>query len=87
MPEVEVSTPANTPEPIGPYNHVARVGDFITVGGVAGVDPATGQLAGATSSRKLARSSTDRVGRASPRAASSRRDTDTHSRRVQHLRA
>lgn len=47
MPEVEVSTPANTPEPIGPYNHVARVGDFIAVGGVAGVDPATGQLAGA----------------------------------------
>jgi 2-iminobutanoate/2-iminopropanoate deaminase len=46
MPKVEVSTPANTPEPIGPYDHVAKVGGFITVGGVAGVDPATGQLAG-----------------------------------------
>ena len=48
MPEVETSTPPNTPEPIGPYNHIAKVGDFITVGGTAGVDPATGRLAGAT---------------------------------------
>ncbi len=43
---VETSTPANTPTPIGPYNHLARVGQFITIGGTAGVDPATGQLAG-----------------------------------------
>jgi 2-iminobutanoate/2-iminopropanoate deaminase len=46
MPNVETSTPANTPAPIGPYNHVARVDRFITIGGTAGVDPATGQLAG-----------------------------------------
>jgi 2-iminobutanoate/2-iminopropanoate deaminase len=46
MPEVETSTPANTPEPIGPYNHVAKVGTWITIGGTAGVNPATGQLAG-----------------------------------------
>jgi 2-iminobutanoate/2-iminopropanoate deaminase len=46
MPRVETSTPANTPRPIGPYDHVARVGTFITIGGTAGVDPATGQLAG-----------------------------------------
>jgi 2-iminobutanoate/2-iminopropanoate deaminase len=46
MPRVETSTPANTPDPIGPYNHVAKVGAFITIGGTAGVDPATGQLAG-----------------------------------------
>ena len=45
-PKVETSTPPNTPEPIGPYNHIARVGQFITIGGTAGVDPATGQLAG-----------------------------------------
>ena len=44
---VETSTPANTPEPIGPYNHIAKVGQFITIGGTAGVNPATGQLAGA----------------------------------------
>jgi len=43
---VETSTPANTPTPIGPYNHIAKVGPFITIGGTAGVDPATGQLAG-----------------------------------------
>jgi 2-iminobutanoate/2-iminopropanoate deaminase len=46
MPHVETSTPPNTPEPIGPYNHIAKVGSWITIGGTAGVDPATGQLAG-----------------------------------------
>lgn len=43
---VETSTPANTPTPIGPYNHIARVDKFISIGGTAGVNPATGQLAG-----------------------------------------
>ena len=43
---VETSTPANTPTPIGPYNHIAKVGQFITIGGTAGVNPATAQLAG-----------------------------------------
>jgi 2-iminobutanoate/2-iminopropanoate deaminase len=46
MPEVKTTTPTNTPTPIGPYSHVARVGQFITIGGTAGVDPATGALAG-----------------------------------------
>ena len=46
MPRVEISTPPGTPTPIGPYNHVARVGSWITIGGTAGVDPATGRLAG-----------------------------------------
>jgi 2-iminobutanoate/2-iminopropanoate deaminase len=46
MPNVETSTPPNTPEPIGPYNHIAKVGSFVTIGAAAGVDPATGQLAG-----------------------------------------
>jgi 2-iminobutanoate/2-iminopropanoate deaminase len=45
MPNVITSTPENAPTPIGPYNH-ARVGTFITIGGVAGVDPKTGELAG-----------------------------------------
>ena len=45
-PQVETSTPPNTPTPIGPYNHIAKVGTFITIGGTAGFDPATGQLAG-----------------------------------------
>ena len=46
MPDVETSTPPNTPTPIGPYSHVAKVGQSITIGGTAGVDPATGELAG-----------------------------------------
>ena len=36
---VETSTPPNTPAPIGPYSHIA-------IGGTAGVNPATGELAG-----------------------------------------
>jgi 2-iminobutanoate/2-iminopropanoate deaminase len=44
---VETRTPPNTPTPIGPYNHVAKVGEHIWIGGTAGVDPATGLLAGA----------------------------------------
>jgi 2-iminobutanoate/2-iminopropanoate deaminase len=47
MARVETSTPPNTPTPIGPYSHIAKVGNFITIGGTAGVDPATGALAGA----------------------------------------
>jgi 2-iminobutanoate/2-iminopropanoate deaminase len=45
-PKVETSTPPNTPTPIGPYNHIAKVGQFITIGGTAGFDPESGQLAG-----------------------------------------
>ena len=45
--KVETSTPPGTPTPIGPYSHIAKVGPFITIGGTAGFDPATGQLAGA----------------------------------------
>jgi len=43
---VETSTPKDTPTPIGPYNHIAKVGQFISIGGTAGVNPVTGQLAG-----------------------------------------
>lgn len=43
---VETSTPPNTPEPIGPYSHIARVGPFISIGGTAGVNPVSGQIAG-----------------------------------------
>jgi len=46
MPQVETSTPAGTPTPIGPYNHIAKVGPFISIGGTAGFYPSTGQLAG-----------------------------------------
>lgn len=42
--KVETSTPPNTMTPIGPYSHIAKVKDFITIGGTAGVDPKTGEL-------------------------------------------
>ena len=44
--KVETSTPPNTPNPIGPYNHIAKTGQHITIGGTAGVNPSTGELAG-----------------------------------------
>ncbi len=46
MPKVETFTPENTMTPVGPYSHIAKVGQFITIGATAGVDPATGVLAG-----------------------------------------
>jgi 2-iminobutanoate/2-iminopropanoate deaminase len=56
MPRVETSTPPGTPEPIGPYSHVARVGQHITISATAGFDPATGLLVGpdvATQTRRI----------------------------------
>lgn len=50
MTRVQTSTPPNTPTPIGPYSHIAMVGEFITIGGTAAFDPATGQLVGADAS-------------------------------------
>src|SRR4026209_453090 len=46
MTRVKTSIPPNTPTPIGPYSHIAKVGEFNTIGGTAGVNPATGELAG-----------------------------------------
>jgi 2-iminobutanoate/2-iminopropanoate deaminase len=46
MPSVITSTPDNAPRPIGPYSHIARVGNFLTIGGVAGVHSSTGELVG-----------------------------------------
>jgi len=43
---VKTSTPPDTMTPIGPYSHIAKVGEFITIGGTAGVNPETGELAG-----------------------------------------
>ena len=45
-PTTETFTPPNTYEPIGPYSHVVRSGNFITISGTAGVNPLDGQLAG-----------------------------------------
>jgi 2-iminobutanoate/2-iminopropanoate deaminase len=32
--------------PIGPYSHIAKVGQFVTIGATAGVDPKTKELVG-----------------------------------------
>ena len=46
MSKVRTHTPLGTPRPIGPYSHISKVGTSITIGGTAGFDPATGELAG-----------------------------------------
>ena len=43
---IETSTPPDTPTPIGPYSHIAKAGPFLCISGTAGVNPATGLLAG-----------------------------------------
>jgi hypothetical protein len=58
MPTVETSTPPGSPTPIGPYSHVAKVGPSITIGGVAGFDPATGEPRARTSRARRTASST-----------------------------
>ena len=45
-PPVYTSTPPGTPQPIGPYSHIAKVGSAITIGGTAAFDPVSGALAG-----------------------------------------
>jgi len=47
MSRVGTYTPPGTPQPIGPYSHISKVGSSITIGGTAGFDPASGDLAGA----------------------------------------
>lgn len=44
--KVETSTPPHTPVPIGPYSHIAKVGPMISIAGTAGINPATGEVAG-----------------------------------------
>ena len=45
--KVETLTPLDLFKPIGPYSHVAKAGPFINISGTPGVDPLTGELAGA----------------------------------------
>ncbi len=44
--KVDYFTPPTVMKPIGPYSHIARAGNFIRIGAIAGVDPRTGALAG-----------------------------------------
>lgn len=38
--------PANLPQPLGPYSHIAKAGQLITISAIAGMDPQTGKLVG-----------------------------------------
>ena len=56
MPDVITLTPDDAPAPIGPYSHIAIAGSLITIGGVAALDPGTGQIVGrdvATQTRQV----------------------------------
>src|SRR5688500_20125013 len=34
------------PQPLGPYSHIAKVGQLITISAIAGMEPETGKLVG-----------------------------------------
>lgn len=44
--KVETFTPEYVMTPVGPYSHIAKSGKLISISATAGVDPATGELAG-----------------------------------------
>ncbi len=44
--QIETTTPVGVMTPIGPYSHLARYGDLVMIGGIAGVDPASNELVG-----------------------------------------
>ena len=43
---VETFTPNDVMAPIGPYSHIARYGNLLMIGGIAGVNPKTNELVG-----------------------------------------
>ena len=43
---LQTFTPSNLPQPLGPYSHIARAGQLVTISAIAGVDPETGKLVG-----------------------------------------
>jgi len=44
--KIETISPTNMFEPIGPYNHIAKAGPFITISGTPGIDSKTLKMAG-----------------------------------------
>jgi 2-iminobutanoate/2-iminopropanoate deaminase len=49
----------SAPKAIGPYSQAIRVGDFVFTAGQIALDPATGELAGATSEEQTRRALTN----------------------------
>ena len=46
LPTIQKLIPPSLPAPLGPYSHVARAGQLITISAIAGMDPETGKLVG-----------------------------------------
>ncbi len=44
--KIKTISPTNMFEPIGPYNHIAKAGPFITISGTPGIDSKTLKIAG-----------------------------------------
>ena len=44
--KIETISPKNMFEPIGPYNHIAKAGPFITISGTPRIDSVTSKMAG-----------------------------------------
>ena len=45
-PTIHKLIPSNLPVPLGPYSHIARAGQLITISAIAGMDSETGKLVG-----------------------------------------
>jgi 2-iminobutanoate/2-iminopropanoate deaminase len=43
---IQTFIPSNLPKPLGPYSHIAKAGQLITISAIAGMDPGTGKLFG-----------------------------------------
>ncbi|HEY5884743.1 MAG TPA: Rid family hydrolase [Pyrinomonadaceae bacterium] len=44
---IQTLTPSNLPSPLGPYSHIARAGQLITISAIAGMDPESGKIVSA----------------------------------------
>jgi len=46
LPTIQKLIPSRLPAPLGPYSHIARAGQLITISAIAGMDPGTGKIVG-----------------------------------------
>jgi 2-iminobutanoate/2-iminopropanoate deaminase len=43
---IQTFIPSELPQPLGPYSHIAKAGQLITISAIAGLDSKTGELIG-----------------------------------------
>lgn len=46
FPTIQKLIPSSLPAPLGPYSHIVKAGQLITISAIAGMDPETGKLVG-----------------------------------------